>query len=201
MNVKDIPNITPGQSQPLPPEFNIPHISKADSPVRRLDSGPKARQQPLPGDGQMPSGVDASQSTESPACNSSTDEEAKGVLSKPQEIFQINEEGKSVCGICQKVFSKSSQLRLHVNIHYFERPFRCDSCAISFRTKVHLQKHKLSVGHFNKVNINATFGMPSTDNPRPFKCSDCMIAFRIHGHLVKHLRSKMHIMNVSANYL
>merc|ERR1712223_1776895 len=60
----------------------------------------------------------------------------------------------------------------------------------------HLQKHKRSVGHFNQVNINATFGAPSTDNPRPFKCSDCMIAFRIHGHLAKHLRSKMHIMKL-----
>ena len=94
------------------------------------------------------------------------------------------------------MFSKPSQLRLHVNIHYFERPFRCEACAVSFRTKGHLQKHKRSVGHFNKVNINATFGAPSTDNPRPFKCSDCMIAFRIHGHLAKHLRSKMHIMKL-----
>ena len=56
------------------------------------------------------------------------------------------------------------------------------------RSKGHLQKHKRSVGHFNKVNINATFGAPSTSNPRPFKCIDCKIAFRIHGHLAKHLR-------------
>ena len=59
-----------------------------------------------------------------------------------------------------------------------------------------MQKHKRSVGHFNKVNINATFGTPSQDNPRPFKCGDCVIAFRIHGHLAKHLRSKMHIMKL-----
>ena len=116
-----------------------------------------------------------------------------------QEIFQTNAEGKSVCGICSKVFSKHSQLRLHVNIHYFERPFRCDACSVSFRTKGHLQKHKRSVGHFNKVNINATFGAPSTSNPRPFKCSDCKIAFRIHGHLAKHLRSKMHIMKLECS--
>ena len=153
----------------------------------------------------------ASRSTDSPASNSSQDNESasgaaktdssssgeKGsVISNPQEIFQVNEDGKSVCGICKKIFSKPSQLRLHVNIHYFERPFRCESCAVSFRTKGHLQKHKRSVGHFNKVNINATFGTPSQDNPRPFKCGDCVIAFRIHGHLAKHLRSKMHIMKL-----
>ncbi|KAF4523486.1 hypothetical protein B566_EDAN004555 [Ephemera danica] len=108
----------------------------------------------------------------------------------------VTEDGKSICVICNKVFSKPSQLRLHVNIHYFERPFRCDSCAVSFRTKGHLQKHERSVSHQNKVSMNSTFGMPTTDNPRPFKCEDCKIAFRIHGHLAKHLRSKMHIMKL-----
>nr|CAD7402109.1 unnamed protein product [Timema cristinae] len=108
----------------------------------------------------------------------------------------ITEDGRSVCVICNKVFSKPSQLRLHVNIHYFERPFRCESCAVSFRTKGHLQKHERSVSHQNKVSMNSTFGAPTTTNPRPFKCDDCKIAFRIHGHLAKHLRSKMHIMKL-----
>ncbi len=131
---------------------------------------------------------------------SSNDQDSHGrSTSDTTEIFQTNDEGKSVCGICSKVFSKASQLRLHVNIHYFERPFRCDSCAVSFRTKGHLQKHKRSVGHFNKVNINATFGTPTASNPRPFKCVDCKIAFRIHGHLAKHLRSKMHIMKLECS--
>ncbi|XP_073991214.1 zinc finger protein schnurri isoform X4 [Rhodnius prolixus] len=106
------------------------------------------------------------------------------------------EDGRSMCGVCNKVFSKPSQLRLHVNIHYFERPFRCESCAVSFRTKGHLQKHQRSLSHLNKVNMNTTFGTATSSNPRPFKCDDCKIAFRIHGHLAKHFRSKMHIMKL-----
>lgn len=106
------------------------------------------------------------------------------------------EDGRSMCVICNKVFTKPSQLRLHVNIHYFERPFRCESCAVSFRTNGHLQKHQRSVSHLNKVSMNSTFGTATTTNPRPFKCDDCKIAFRIHGHLAKHLRSKMHIMKL-----
>lgn len=136
----------------------------------------------------------------------------------------MTEDGRSVCGICNKVFSKPSQLRLHINIHYFERPYRCESCAVSFRTKGHLTKHERSVTHQNKVNdesifiyfntinivllrvyvinivlqvsMTSTFGAATTSNPRPFKCTDCKIAFRIHGHLAKHLRSKMHIMKL-----
>ena len=74
--------------------------------------------------------------------------------------------------------------------------YRCDACAVSFRTNVNLQKHKRSSSHFNKLNIYAFFGEPSTSNPRPFYCGDCKIGFRIHGHLAKHLRSKSHIMKL-----
>ncbi|XP_039279578.1 uncharacterized protein LOC111053115 [Nilaparvata lugens] len=108
----------------------------------------------------------------------------------------VLEDGRSMCLICNKLFTKPSQLWLHVNIHYFERPFRCESCAVSFRTKGHLQKHQRSVTHMNKMSMNSTFGTATTSNPRPFKCDDCKIAFRIHGHLAKHLRSKMHIMKL-----
>lgn len=70
--------------------------------------------------------------------------------------YSVTEDGRSVCGICNKVFNKPSQLRLHINIHYFERPFRCESCAVSFRTKGHLTKHERSVSHHNKVNDKST---------------------------------------------
>ena len=96
--------------------------------------------------------------------------------------------GKYVCNVCKKDFPTNALLNIHAKIHYFERPYRCDACAVSFRTNGHLQKHKRSSSHFNKVNINATFGEPSTSNPRPFYCGDCKIGFRIHGHLAKHLR-------------
>ena len=62
-------------------------------------------------------------------------------LDSNQDVIQTRADGKSECGICKKVFSKASQLRLHVNIHYMERPFRCEDCAVSFRTKGHLLKH------------------------------------------------------------
>ncbi|KAG5677237.1 hypothetical protein PVAND_007011 [Polypedilum vanderplanki] len=107
-----------------------------------------------------------------------------------------DDSGRPVCVVCSKVFQKASQLKIHMNIHYMERKFRCEACGVSFRTQGHLQKHERSVGHQNKVNMSSTFGVPSVSNPRPFKCKDCKIAFRIHGHLAKHLRSKMHVLKL-----
>ncbi|XP_018027735.1 uncharacterized protein LOC108682979 [Hyalella azteca] len=119
-----------------------------------------------------------------------------GVVPNHANNRSAPEDGRCRCYICHKEFARSSQLALHLNIHYMERRFRCESCAVSFRTSGHLQKHERSASHFNKVNMNLTFGAASTENPRPFKCHDCKIAFRIHGHLAKHLRSKMHILKL-----
>ncbi|KAJ8969924.1 hypothetical protein NQ317_016189 [Molorchus minor] len=116
-----------------------------------------------------------------------------GPINKDVNDIIVKSEGSKSCSICSKSFNKPSQLRLHMNIHYLERPFRCDSCSVSFRTKGHLQKHERSASHHNKLSSSPAL---SSLEPRPFKCSDCNIAFRIHGHLAKHLRSKMHIMKL-----
>lgn len=123
---------------------------------------------------------------------------------KPQAEFRqpsgpqalIKDEGKAECNVCGKTFARASQLTLHMNIHFIERPFRCDPCGVSFRTKGHLIKHRRSSSHDCKVYLTEAWGVANEENPRPFKCPDCKIAFRIHGHLAKHLRSKMHIMRM-----
>lgn len=87
-------------------------------------------------------------------------------------------------------------MTLHMNIHYMERKFRCEPCAVAFRTHGTLQKHERSDDHKQKVLMASTFGVPTTANPRPFECRDCNVAFRIHGHLAKHLRSKTHVQKL-----
>ena len=111
-------------------------------------------------------------------------------------------DGKYVCNVCGKTFPRQHQLTLHKNIHYFERPFKCEQCSLSFRSKGHLDKHLKSEGHQVKVKASertlaaAESATTLPENPRPFRCADCDIAFRIHGHLAKHLRSKMHVMTL-----
>ncbi|XP_063242105.1 uncharacterized protein LOC134542096 isoform X2 [Bacillus rossius redtenbacheri] len=136
-----------------------------------------------------------------PATSNAADPEARAEFLPPSTrplpaYVRVMEDGQSMCVLCNKVFSKPSQLRLHVNIHCLEHPFKCELCAVSFRKKGHLKKHEASASHQNRVGSTAAVRTLATANPRPFRCDDCDIAFRIHGHLAKHLRSKMHIMKL-----
>lgn len=108
------------------------------------------------------------------------------------------EDMRAVCDQCGKYFQKPSQLKLHMNIHYLERKYKCELCSVSFRTAATLLKHERSVAHQNKLSMTSTFGVPTATNPRPYKCIDCKSAFRIHGHLAKHLRSKSHVLQLES---
>ncbi|XP_021360307.1 uncharacterized protein LOC110454878 isoform X2 [Mizuhopecten yessoensis] len=97
--------------------------------------------------------------------------------------------GKFVCDICMKAFQENQQLVLHRNIHFIEKPFKCDTCHLAFKTHSIFMKHQQSEPHQTLVRGD----LSSSDNPRPFRCDDCDIAFRMKGHLAKHLRSKNHV--------
>lgn len=150
------------------------------------------------------SGNISASSSDSPAISapssSSTSTSSSGSYTTPRvgppPPPPIVNDARPTCNVCQKTFQRQHQLTLHMNIHYMERKFKCEPCAISFRTHGHLQKHERSEAHKNKVMMTSTFGAPNPSNPRPYECTDCKIAFRIHGHLAKHLRSKTHVQKL-----
>ncbi|CAK9290954.1 unnamed protein product [Gordionus sp. m RMFG-2023] len=65
------------------------------------------------------------------------------VTTKLSSSFMLaSQPEKFICPTCGKYFSKQSQLALHLNAHYFEKPFRCETCRDCFRNKAALNKHK-----------------------------------------------------------
>ena len=183
----------------LPPISGMPTVQQSlivNSPPGRSDTPPEKASSPLKTPGDPPGAPSSLQIIPKPPVVDSGSNVPAPNKSLDPKPGGNNTTSKNTCNVCKKEFPNATLLNLHGKVHQFERPFRCDSCAISFRTNGHLQKHMRSSGHFNKVNINNTFGEPSKSNPRPFYCNDCKIGFRIHGHLAKHLRSKSHIMKL-----
>ncbi|XP_044015284.1 metacaspase-3-like isoform X2 [Aphidius gifuensis] len=102
-------------------------------------------------------------------------------------------DGRWICKICSKDFREYSQFKNHMNIHYYEHPYKCEICSLAFKTKEKLSKHERSSQHINKLNITSTLGAGILNDPRPYKCEHCDVAFRGPGYLAKHLKSKGHI--------
>jgi len=122
MNVKDLPedhnSASVSRHPQLPQDIHIAAANAATAQTKAVQPGGPV----LPSTTAASTSVGGATDSTKPKGPDAND---GGDYNKHQiEIFQTNEDGKSVCGICGKVFPKSSHLRLHVNIHYFERPFR-----------------------------------------------------------------------------
>lgn len=76
---------------------------------------------------------------------------------KPQENNQLSDKtggGKHVCPYCNLACSKPSVLQKHIRAHTNERPYPCNSCGFSFKTRSNLYKHCRSRTHANRVMGN-----------------------------------------------
>lgn len=61
--------------------------------------------------------------------------------------------GKYVCSYCGRPCAKPSVLQKHIRSHTGERPYPCDPCGFSFKTKSNLYKHRKSHAHRIKAGL------------------------------------------------
>jgi KRAB domain-containing zinc finger protein len=114
----------------------------------------------------------------------------------------MRDEGCHKCPICPKAFAQQAYLRYHIRfLHVNERPFTCNYCEKTFKTKdardLHARIHtgikpftcEICGASFRQM-VHLTTHQRKHTGERPFVCPHCCMAFTTNGNLKKHVTAK-----------
>lgn len=107
-------------------------------------------------------------------------------------------EKRFCCEICSKMFAYKFQLDIHVQgVHYNLRPFSCNLCGKSFKTRYnfgsHMAQHK-DIRNFQcpfcprrcRKSYDLRIHIRTHTGEKPFQCKHCQRAYSQNGDRTKH---------------
>lgn len=122
----------------------------------------------------------------------STPTQAECIFHEMLHKWEICNDNKIPCPICNRTFGKNS-LRCHLRLHTNERIFKCDHCELKFTRKANLKDHIQRI-HLKKIiakkpsssssssversTLKSSMSTKDGDDERLFGCSLCERQFR-----------------------
>lgn len=112
--------------------------------------------------------------------------------------IKVKKKKSYICDICEKVFNRSDNLKIHMRVHTNEKPYLCVVCNKTFSRSQHLTTHMRShTGEkpFSCDVCNKRFSESKSlqnhrkthTGERPDKCDLCGKCFTHSGHLKRHM--------------
>ncbi|XP_050522101.1 zinc finger protein 665-like [Daktulosphaira vitifoliae] len=107
------------------------------------------------------------------------------------------------CNVCLKIFLTYSDLKLHSQSHFVEKPYECNICSKRFSFNLDLVKHKKSHAEviLKKCDICDVEYLCEEDmknhqklhsSEKPYKCDICQKRFFFNLDLIKHKKKCIH---------
>jgi len=103
------------------------------------------------------------------------------------------------CHMCDKAFSVSGALNVHMRVHTGDKPYKCSLCNKRFSNSSNLHQHKRSVhsnrrpyhcpycGKLFKTNTELKLHVRIHTGAKPYSCRHCSDCFRMLRQLKRHL--------------
>lgn len=96
------------------------------------------------------------------------------VQTRPKNKKLYKRRKNKQCKVCDKNFTTTTKLNMHIRVHSGCKPFKCNKCSKTFAQEFNLKRHEL-------VHV------PSSDRPRKYQCHICGLFYWQKHHLSDHI--------------
>merc|ERR1719427_2176787 len=112
-------------------------VGSVEDRKRSVDGSSEIKTEPGDSNGNM----DCIESADGTVCGVNKDHSKK--KKKRNSVPESEVVDGKTCGQCGKRFASASSLKLHLNVHKEDKPYKCDVCEKGFSAPASLTNHKL----------------------------------------------------------
>lgn len=98
--------------------------------------------------------------------------QVKKTLKKHKKLYKRRKDKQ--CKVCDKNFTTTTKLNMHIRVHSGCKPFKCKECPKTFAQEFNLKRHEL-------------VHLPFSERPKKYQCHICGLFYWQKHHLTDHI--------------